>query len=46
MMSLAVYGFATNDIVYASGCTRTKPVNFAQEDLQILGTGQLLKTST
>ena len=36
-----IYGFAADNIIYASGCTRTAPIKYAQKDLLVLGKGQL-----
>lgn len=38
-----VYGFMGNNILVASGCTRTGTLISAQEDLKILGKGHLPK---
>lgn len=41
--SYLVYGFVDDGLHFASGCTRTRHVKHAQEDLQKLGQGQLPK---
>ena len=44
--SYLVYGFANDGLIFASGCTRTRHIKHAQEDLQKLGEGQSPKKSS
>ncbi len=44
--SYLVYGFVNDGLNFASGCTRTRHIKHAQEDLQKIGEGQLPKTSS
>jgi hypothetical protein len=40
-----VYDSKEDSVLFASGCTRTRLVQFADEDLQLLGKGQRPKPS-